>query len=449
MSTPSRKPSHSVVPSDDLVPSARERVAPEPELAESANDPSFSPYAPKRARQHAHTQPEHPDKNDASSPALVFDWKRARESTSVASHAIMAAQAETSQHAATTDDVPGTARHDTGLGQQRVLDAVEEAVEAARKAINDSPLRLGETPRSTDAAKDALSTQSGAEHRAKIDDTDLENLEASLRRLQQRHAGAMRLPPAPKLASRSRLTQDEPTLNPFPASLRPLEPTRLMPPPTATRRAPNAMLWVSIGCTVMAGIVYYFLETSPSSTSKTTVQSEVAYVIPRSTSAFQSDERPQAQPLSNAPSENHETLAKAEKSPRPTVTAAATIAAEQETMKTPTIITAAPAPAAGAGSGKPTRRLDPETIALLVREAEKHISTGDVVTARTIFQRAAEAGDATAALELAATYDPTVLARLGVMGMGADVEKARAWYRMAESFGSAEAKQRLRSLDRQ
>jgi TPR repeat protein len=72
-----------------------------------------------------------------------------------------------------------------------------------------------------------------------------------------------------------------------------------------------------------------------------------------------------------------------------------------------------------------------------------------VVTARTIFQRAAEAGDATAALELAANYDPTVLARIGVMGMGADVEKARAWYRMAESFGSAEAKQRLRSLDRQ
>jgi len=30
--------------------------------------------------------------------------------------------------------------------------------------------------------------------------------------------------------------------------------------------------------------------------------------------------------------------------------------------------------------------------------------------------------------------------------MGADVEKARTWYRMAESFGSAEAKQRLRFL---
>ena len=32
------------------------------------------------------------------------------------------------------------------------------------------------------------------------------------------------------------------------------------------------------------------------------------------------------------------------------------------------------------------------------------------------------------------------------MGMGADVEKARAWYRMAESFGSAEAKQRFAVL---
>jgi len=99
--------------------------------------------------------------------------------------------------------------------------------------------------------------------------------------------------------------------------------------------------------------------------------------------------------------------------------------------------------------GKPTRKLDAETIALLVKEAEKHMSTGDVVTARIIFQRVAEAGDAAAALELAATYDPTVLAKLGVMGMGADVEKARSWYRTAESFGSAEAKQRLRSLDRQ
>jgi TPR repeat protein len=76
------------------------------------------------------------------------------------------------------------------------------------------------------------------------------------------------------------------------------------------------------------------------------------------------------------------------------------------------------------------------------------METGDVVTARAIFRRAAEAGDAPAALALAATYDPAALAKLGVIGMGADVEKARAWYRIAESYGSAEAKQRLKLLDR-
>ena len=99
-------------------------------------------------------------------------------------------------------------------------------------------------------------------------------------------------------------------------------------------------------------------------------------------------------------------------------------------------------------SAKPVRKLDPQEIDFLIKQAEKHIETGDVVTARMIFQRAAAAEDATAALSLAATYDPTVLAKLGVIGMGADVEKARVWYRIAESFGSAEAKQRLNLLDK-
>jgi hypothetical protein len=44
------------------------------------------------------------------------------------------------------------------------------------------------------------------------------------------------------------------------------------------------------------------------------------------------------------------------------------------------------------------------------------------------------------------SYDPNVLAKLGVVGMAADVEKARSWYRKAESFGSAEASRRLNAL---
>jgi len=111
---------------------------------------------------------------------------------------------------------------------------------------------------------------------------------------------------------------------------------------------------------------------------------------------------------------------------------------------------AIPAPATSSPSAAPAaaRTLSAEQIRLLVEQGEKYIAVGDVVAARTIFQRAAEAGDATAALALAATYDPIVLAKLGVMGMGADVEKARAWYQMAESYGSAEASQRLLVLNK-
>src|SRR6266540_2228517 len=51
-----------------------------------------------------------------------------------------------------------------------------------------------------------------------------------------------------------------------------------------------------------------------------------------------------------------------------------------------------------------------------------------------------------AAMALGATYDPTVLAKLGVAGLGADVEKARTWYQKAESLGSTEATRRLAIL---
>ena len=66
--------------------------------------------------------------------------------------------------------------------------------------------------------------------------------------------------------------------------------------------------------------------------------------------------------------------------------------------------------------------------------------------ARTVLQRAAAAGDATAAIALGATYDPLVLRKLGVLGMGADLDKARSWYQKAERLGSPEAARRLELL---
>jgi hypothetical protein len=372
---------------------------------------------------------------------VVVDWKRAKDASATATHL---AGTQTSQHAnVSRDDAVG--KHcDVPVDEQHALDAVQQAVEAARKAINESPLDQR-------AAKI-------------IDEADLENLEASLRRLQRRQAAATRLPPAPKLPPVSRRVPSqsaagdrlgERTVEPFRISPHTLKPTQLMPPPTQSRRHPNMMLGVSIGCALLAGLIYYVLQTDRWSSSNTTSRSQMAYVIPPPPSTMDANQWVQPEPSSiqsktdqelNTDQEKH---AEVEKTAPPIATAA--VIAPQPEM---TAVRSPPTPEPpvtpnDAPAGKASRPLDSEVIALLIKEAEKYMSTGDVVTARMIFRRAAEAGDATAALALAATYDPMMLAKLGVMGMGADLEKARAWYRMAESFGSVEAKQRLRSLDRQ
>jgi hypothetical protein len=94
-------------------------------------------------------------------------------------------------------------------------------------------------------------------------------------------------------------------------------------------------------------------------------------------------------------------------------------------------------------SSKASRVLDPEEIKLLMKQGEQLIAAGDVATARTVLQRAADAGDANAAMALGATYDPNVLARLGVVGVNAELEKARSWYQKAETLGSPDARRRL------
>ena len=81
-----------------------------------------------------------------------------------------------------------------------------------------------------------------------------------------------------------------------------------------------------------------------------------------------------------------------------------------------------------------------------MEQGERFIKDGDIVTARMIFERAAKAGDAAAALALAAAYDPIVLAKVGVLGMDTDVEKARIWYANALSLGAAQAADRLNAL---
>jgi hypothetical protein len=61
-----------------------------------------------------------------------------------------------------------------------------------------------------------------------------------------------------------------------------------------------------------------------------------------------------------------------------------------------------------------------------MKQGEQFAAASDLPAARLAFQRAAEAGDATAALAMGATYDPIVLAKLGFRGVIADAARCEA-----------------------
>jgi hypothetical protein len=124
----------------------------------------------------------------------------------------------------------------------------------------------------------------------------------------------------------------------------------------------------------------------------------------------------------------------------------------------------------------PALKLSDDEIATLVGRGRSLIVAGDIHNARLVLQQAAEAGNATAALELGATYDPierkkpdalvktspgeavSVAARPASSGniernFGAlerralpDIAMARTWYQRAKDLGSAEAAGRLERL---
>jgi len=96
--------------------------------------------------------------------------------------------------------------------------------------------------------------------------------------------------------------------------------------------------------------------------------------------------------------------------------------------------------------GDGTHHLDPNEIAASLRRGDDLIASGDLAAARLVLRRAANAGDAQAAMTLAGTYDPVILEKRGVHGFVPDVAMARVWYEKAKKFGSAEAPQRLELL---
>ena len=97
----------------------------------------------------------------------------------------------------------------------------------------------------------------------------------------------------------------------------------------------------------------------------------------------------------------------------------------------------------------PPRAITEQQIALWVKRGQEFIAAGDFVSARLVFQRAAETGNANAAFLLAGTYDASVLDLNRAMGVAPDTAKARLWYEKATNLGSPEAARRLELLVQQ
>ena len=96
--------------------------------------------------------------------------------------------------------------------------------------------------------------------------------------------------------------------------------------------------------------------------------------------------------------------------------------------------------------GSAATHLDAEEIATLINRGTDSLKSGDLVSARLLLHRAAEAGSASAALMLGTTFDPLVIRQLGAIGVVPDVAQARQWYEKAAELGSDAASQRLARL---
>jgi hypothetical protein len=124
----------------------------------------------------------------------------------------------------------------------------------------------------------------------------------------------------------------------------------------------------------------------------------------------------------------------------------------------PTADPAQTAASSAAAFGVP--RHSDEEIAALVAGGRQLMIEGDIRNARLVLQQAAEAGNAAAALELGATYDPIELKKLELSRHGPtrvavdvtsqriilDIAMARTWYQKAKDLGSTEAENRLKRL---
>jgi hypothetical protein len=98
------------------------------------------------------------------------------------------------------------------------------------------------------------------------------------------------------------------------------------------------------------------------------------------------------------------------------------------------------------GASPQARQIDAEELANLMQRAKGFLASGDLMSARLLLERAADAQQVEAALLLAQSYDPDVLGTSDVRNIIPEPAKARAWYQKAAQLGSADAQRRLAQL---
>jgi len=86
-------------------------------------------------------------------------------------------------------------------------------------------------------------------------------------------------------------------------------------------------------------------------------------------------------------------------------------------------------------------------IAWLLARGDWLFATGDVASARFLYERGADAGAARAAMKLGETFDPVYLHYSHLRGLRGDLGAAAFWYRRARDLGATEVANRLERLE--
>lgn len=493
MSTPTGKP-HSPVRISDYAPKrVRDRLAAGqgPAVSERSEWPSEAHSEPEEAELEA----QQPDEESSESPQQT-------PLAPVGPHERYGRQRDHAEDDDSADDeqTRQAVKYEAPKYEAANDDGEDAAYAAADEYASEDDADADHAQRDRDqrdrAERIQASRRAAYEQHREAYAVDLEQLEDDLTSFRSYSGESRRLPPAGQLPPvRGLRSPDETYIDGFRLP-RSLDPSFLPPPPMQERTNHWGMIKrIAIACAVAAPIayflVYYFSaphESAPVSRGPKLAAAEsqsapIPPMPPLSQAVAPSPPpAPQPAPVVAPPQQQVAAVAPAPQlppapaprapQPQPTVVlsappavAPAAVAPPAPSASPPALperhetIGVAMAPPSSAPSNPPAQRpivphpanapvnaMKSDEIDMLMKQAEMFISSGDVVTARVLFQRAAEAGDAKAALSMGATFDPALLAKMGVRGIAPDVARARSWYEKARDLGSSEALGRLEKL---